>query len=571
MLAWVGSQANAQAGFSVAGPGDLDNDGVPDLAIGADVGSTVTLVSGINGHVIDQINGQAGSRFGHAVASVGDLDGDDVNDLIVGAPRFRIGGKDCGRVAVFSGRTRQVIRGFIGEDRSELGHAIASAGDLDADGYPDILVAARRHPDGHAFPGRVVAYSGQSGQRLKVINGPFDATRFGSSVEGMNDITGDGIPDFIIGHERYGVGTGAAYVFSGVPNPPGMMQLANQGSGWMPPGKTIAGDLDDDGAADLLTIGTAFNRVTVRMNKGAGEFWGPAHLAVGSAPSDATLVDLDRDDDLDLVVAIEGENRIVLYRNTLGILLRSGTIKVGRKPVAVVAADFDGDHRIDIVVANRVDRSLSVLRQRSGAGHLMLHHRFRPPRTIQLPEAPASLHRASLDADGRRDLVVLGQNATVLGIVNRGGGRFSAPRVTALASSPNSLTVGDFDGNDRDDIAWCDGASAAIHVQPGSGDGRFLPAFTHDLSAVPGSVRSLNANSDRAADLFTANTDDASATLVIMPVDLSGGEPPLISTHQTVGTPRWLGVADFDKDHDVDAVVLNAEGAVTLLFNQIFD
>ncbi len=571
LLSWTGSQPNGQAGFSVAAPGDLNDDGVPDLAIGADVACKVFLIDGVNGYPVGQLNGQAGSGFGYSMAVAGDVDDDGVDDLIVGAPRFMIGGEPCGRATIYSGRTQQVIRGFTGDDRSELGSSVSALGDVDDDGYDDVIVAARRYPYGLNRSGRVTVYSGATGLRLNVISGPFDSTRFGSAVCGLSDLTGDGIPEYIVGHERYGVGLGAAYIFSGLPNPPGTMQAASQASGWITPGRTVVGDLDDDGAADLLTLGSAFDRVTVRMNRGDGQFWGPANLAVGRGPSDATLVDLDRDGDLDMVVALAGENRIAMYSNTHGILLRSGTIKVGRKPGGVVARDLDGDHTVDLAGINRRDNTLMILRQRRGVNHLLLHERFRPPRTIDLPAEPASLHLAMLNADTRRDLVIVSNAAaTAYGIINRGGGQFDAPRSTVLSATPAAVAVGDFNGDELDDLAWCDGTSAAINVQSGSADGAFLNPTIHLLDDVPVNIRAINANSDRAMDLITANGDSANATLLIMPVDPSSGEP-LISTHATVATPKWLGSADFDDDHDVDAVFINADGAVTLLFNQIFN
>ncbi len=204
-------QAFSDYGQSICVLGDLNGDGVSEFAVGAPSSSVsavspqsgiVLIHSGINGLVMAALpGGAAGDDFGMSLANVGDLDGDGVADMAVGAPNA-MGGK--GEVRVFSGST---LLGFnpttiyvvAGTGTSEFGFDVARAGDVDGDGMDDILVG---EPGYSSFlssnRGRARVISGATGLVVRSYFGEVGGDRFGAAVSGIGDVDGDGLCDVAI-------------------------------------------------------------------------------------------------------------------------------------------------------------------------------------------------------------------------------------------------------------------------------------------------------------------------------------------------------------------------------------
>jgi hypothetical protein len=218
-------------GFSVAGMGDVNGDGAGDLVIGAVFedpdpelvnAGHVYLMSGANGSVIRTVlspNQEVAGYFGYSVAGVSDADGDGVNDFAVGAPGEDPGDSpiNAGRVYVFSGQNGGIIHILSmlnEEEEARFGTMVRPAGDIDLDGYDDVLVGV---PDaGASDEGRALVFSGQTGDVIHDLVSPAGQIegRFGSAVSKTEDLFGDGFTDVIVAAPGEG-GTGNVYVFSG--------------------------------------------------------------------------------------------------------------------------------------------------------------------------------------------------------------------------------------------------------------------------------------------------------------------------------------------------------------------
>ncbi len=224
-----GTNQEDQFGQSVAPAGDVDQDGVPDLLVGAWAADGVagqnsgaaTVISGATFTPLFTFQGSgAGDNFGVDVAGPGDVDGDGFVDVVVGAWASDLGGADAGAAFLFSGQTgfsHLVVPGLAAGD--QLGLAVDAAGDVDGDGFADVVLGAKGTdgPNG-VDAGAAWVVSGLNAATLHLLHGAAAGDEFGTDVGGAGDRDADGVPDVIVGAQfadGAGVDQGSATVFSG--------------------------------------------------------------------------------------------------------------------------------------------------------------------------------------------------------------------------------------------------------------------------------------------------------------------------------------------------------------------
>lgn len=221
-------------GRPLAGAGDVNGDGAPDLLVGDDF-QGVHVFSGADGSVLRTLDRPPGAgSFGEALAGIGDVNGDGSPDLVVGAPGTSAAGElQQGRAFVFSGADASLLRTLdlpIPNSGAQLGSAVAGAGDVNGDGVPDLLVGAPRRDlagvDGSS-QGQAFVFSGTDASVLLTLDTPTpdSLAGFGEVVAGIGDVDGDGAPDFLVGAPGQDVGgrvrQGRAFVFVSAPVPVG--------------------------------------------------------------------------------------------------------------------------------------------------------------------------------------------------------------------------------------------------------------------------------------------------------------------------------------------------------------
>ena len=293
-----------QFGSSVAGAGDVDGDGYDDVAVGAprygpgtqSAGSVYLFFGGAEG--LDAASelrlmatdGAAGDGFGHAVDGAGDVDGDGLDDLVVGAQGQLGADSGAGAATVLFGGARDVFPAHeqaigISDPDAYFAHSVAGAGDVNSDGYQDIVVSAPRDGSASELGGAVYLLLGGSGgvdlesEQKLLPSAPADYARFGGSVSRGGDVNGDGFADVVVGAPRDPGGgdqAGAVYLYFGATSG---LSTSREDSLWAPDGSALhefghavagGGDIDDDGFDDLVVGDYYANRAFVYYGSSGG-------------------------------------------------------------------------------------------------------------------------------------------------------------------------------------------------------------------------------------------------------------------------------------------------------------
>ncbi len=266
LLGIDGTAANQQFGTTAVEIGDVNGDGIADLAIGAPGDSTggyfagaVYILSGANGAVLATALGpHPNGQMGLIVAAVGDVDGDSIPDVGVTA----LTAEPAGHVRIYSGATGLLVRDWTGLAGYVWG--LGTLGDVDGDGLADVFLGTP--DDGAQSNGSVSILSGANGAVLHTLTG-LAGEHCGTSVSRIEDTDGDGVPDLIA--TSGGTGTVAARVISGAT---GVQRYSISVGGWGHP-TACAGnvDVDGDGYGDFA-LGFAFgngDKGGVRIYSGA--------------------------------------------------------------------------------------------------------------------------------------------------------------------------------------------------------------------------------------------------------------------------------------------------------------
>jgi hypothetical protein len=259
-----GPTGSGQFGESIAAV-DFDGDGFVDLAVGAVASGTVSIYRGGPGgvqappaYLLNNTDQTGAQQLGFSLDFAGDVNGDGYGDIVAGAPTTLLAsGNLSGAAYLFFGGPSSSLQALKPADRNKwsIGYAVTGGGDFDGDGFSDLLVGA---PGANTSAGLGFVYSGRN---FGVTDVPqtLDPTapqlaHFGSAVAQLGDVDGDGRADFAVGAPQ--MGAGRVYRYSGGSSAsPATLDGPDQSGSLF--GLTLAGaDLDGDGRNDLLVAAT---------------------------------------------------------------------------------------------------------------------------------------------------------------------------------------------------------------------------------------------------------------------------------------------------------------------------
>ena len=271
------NQAGANLGYSVSSAGDVNGDGYSDVIVGVpyyNTGGAALIYHGSSGGVSTSYDAilefaQVDARFGHSVSSAGDVNGDGYSDVIVGAVLYDDGQTDEGAAFIYHGtaggiNTTASLSLYGNQVEALMGSSVSSAGDVNGDGYSDIIVGAMRMDFPETDEGMAYIYLGSISGVTPMVNanlqGNVAGAVFGASVSSAGDVNGDGYSDVIVGSSNYEAGgnnsTGAVYIYHGSSGGvDSFVDLFIEGTGnWSYLGASVssAGDVNGDGYGDVI-------------------------------------------------------------------------------------------------------------------------------------------------------------------------------------------------------------------------------------------------------------------------------------------------------------------------------
>ena len=290
--------------------------------------------------------------------------------------------------------------------------------------------------------------------------------------------------------------------------------------------------------------------------------------AAADTPVAIVAADLDGDADQDLAVANHLDDNVTILRNTgSGNFTepRSSPEAAGSGPRSLVAADLDGDTDQDLAVANGFSGNVTVLRN-NGSGN------FTEPATSPEPVlgGPFSVVAANLDGDGDQDLAVANSNSDNVTVLrNNGAANFTQPASSpeTVGDGPVSLVAADLTGDGNRDLAVANGNADNVTVLRNNGAANFTPAASSPEAAGDRPRWVVAADLDGDADEDLAVVNEFSEDLTVLRNAGTGNftEPPS-SPEMVGGIPMGAAAADFDLDTDRDLAVakVNADSVAIL-------
>ncbi len=289
------------------------------------------------------------------------------------------------------------------------------------------------------------------------------------------------------------------------------------------------GDIDGDGKLDLAMVTFSTNTVSIFRNISVSGTLDETSFAVkvdfetGASPRSVAVGDLDGDGKLDLAVANRNSNTVSVFENTSSVGIISFATKVdfatGSTPYSVSINDLDDDGKPEIVVSNRTNNTVSVLKNTSTIGTI----NYDPKVDFDTGTEPEMAVIGDLDGDDKPDLAVVNHNSNTVSVLmnTSSSGVIDITSFTSkvdfeTGAGPRSLVIGDLDGNGKQDIVVTNDDDNSVSVFMNTSNvgaidvTSFAAKVDFETGTGPQSLAIGDLDGDGKSDLVVGNNFSAS-------------------------------------------------------------
>jgi hypothetical protein len=523
--------------------GDFNGDGKLDVATGnSTFFSSALYVQLGNGDGTFQAPALIGQDCGPVAIAVADLNHDGKLDLAVADQHNQ-------SLDVFLGNGNGTFQSPVNYAIGTYPEGVA-VGDFNGDGKLDLAVPA-------ADNNLNILLGNGNGTFAAPAKVSVSSTSLDSVAVG--DFNGDGKLDVVTADST---SFGVIYVLLG--NGDGTFQTPVAYGGGGAPGAVTVADFNGDHKLDLVALNEAGSTVGVLLGNGNGTFKPVKTYTCTSEPANfggLTVADVNGDGRPDILTANgqDGNNSVgVLLNNRNGTFAAPLLYVADNDPIAVATGDFNGDGKLDMVVANFNSSDVSVLFGR-GNGTFVAARSY-------VVSGATTVAAGDFNGDGLSDLAVTNPIFDTVSIfINNGDGTFAlATKLPGSLSQANDVVAADFNGDGKIDLAvsTTDAHGGAVAVFLGNGNGTFKKAIVSDAGAASGGIGITDLavgdfNGDGKEDIVGANGTSNAIEVLLGNGNGSFGAATTISVGSS---PNAVAVADVNGDGKPDLAVLDNTG-----------